>query len=350
MPKIKILYTIPNFKTAGSQNVLLSLFKSVDRALFEPYICVEKFPELIPDDVSIDRRLMFKWTGNKVQDLLNFKSLLKKNKIDIVHSWDYKSNFLEALASKLAGVHYLYTKKNNGWSKRWKLKSLFATHIAYDNPEMRERFFNRVSFRNKISFIPHGVDIKIFKPIKKIASKTFNIACIGNICSNKNQLFVIKAIKDLPENVILHLYGKEEKEYKKKIDTYINSNDLKDRVYLHGYLDNKVISEVYRKIDLFILASFQEGMPVTILEAMSCGIPVLSSDSGGGTKFLLKDGGGYIFDLKDSQDLTTYVRRLIQNPEEMLSLSTLGRLNAEMNFALKNEIEDYEELYQKIMK
>jgi hypothetical protein len=44
--KIKVLYTIPNFKTAGSQYVVLSLFKHIDTSKFEPFVAVEKFPEL----------------------------------------------------------------------------------------------------------------------------------------------------------------------------------------------------------------------------------------------------------------------------------------------------------------
>src|SRR5690606_31742285 len=149
-----------------SQYVLLSLYKRIARGIFDPFICVEKFPEMITEDVPLDHQLVFEWTGNKLKDLRNFRKLLKRNKIDILHSWDYKSNYLEALATRLAGVKYVYTKKNNAWSKRWKLKSFLASHIAYDNPEMKERFFTSWLFRNKVSFIPHGVDTEIFRPLE----------------------------------------------------------------------------------------------------------------------------------------------------------------------------------------
>lgn len=350
MSKLKILYTIPNFRTAGSQYVLLSLYRRIDEAVFDPYICVEKYPEVIPDDIPADRRLVFEWTGNKLRDILNFKRLLKKHKIDIVHSWDYKSNYLESFASNIAGVKYLYTKKNNAWSNRWKLKSLLSKRIAYDNPEMKDRFFSSSIFQNKITFIPHGVDTEVFKPMEKIPSETFNIGCIGSIGYNKNQLFVIKALKNLPANILLHLYGNKEKDYKEKIDEYIIANDLKKRVHFHGYLDNKSISETFRKIDLFVLASFQEGLPVSLMEAMACGVPVLSSDSGGGAKFILKEGGGYIFDLKDFRSLVSHLKRLVQNPEEMKKLAIKGRKNVEINFSIQKEITAYEKLYLTIVK
>ena len=55
--KRNILYTIPNFKTAGSQFVVLELYKRIDRTFFQPYVLVEKFPAIVPDTILIEERL-----------------------------------------------------------------------------------------------------------------------------------------------------------------------------------------------------------------------------------------------------------------------------------------------------
>src|SRR5690554_5089199 len=102
MGKTKILYTIPNFKTAGSQYVLLSLIERMDKTFFDPFVCIENYPELVPDSIPAHRQLLFRWSGKKLRDIWNFQRLLKKHKIDIVHSWDYKSNYSEALATRFA--------------------------------------------------------------------------------------------------------------------------------------------------------------------------------------------------------------------------------------------------------
>lgn len=184
--RIKILYTIPNFKTAGSQYVLLSLLRNIDKTVFDAYICIEKFPETVPADVLEKQLILFKWTSNKTHDNWKLGKTLKEIKIDILHSWDYKSNYLEALACRMAGVKYLYTKRNNAWSKRWRLKSFLSHHIAYDNPAIKSRFFNSFLLKNKIFFIPYGVDTSIFKPLEQSSHNNFNIVCIGNIEPNKN--------------------------------------------------------------------------------------------------------------------------------------------------------------------
>ncbi|MCG2430482.1 glycosyltransferase family 4 protein [Aequorivita xiaoshiensis] len=347
MSKTKILYTIPNFKTAGSQYVLLSLFRNIDRDIFEPFICIEKFPESVPEDIFENEVILFNWSGKKRHDVLNFRAVLKKHNIDILHSWDYKSNYTEALACRLAGVKYLYTKKNNAWSKRWLLKSWLSSHIAYDNPEMKARFFNSFLLRHKISFIPHGVDTNVFKPFKPIDHTTFNVVCVGNIGDNKNQLFIIKALKNLPHNIVLHLYGKEDKEYRKKLNDFIALNNIKKRVHFHGFIENMTIPEVYRAMDLFVLASYQEGLPVSILEALACGLPVLSSDSGGGARYILSKGGGYIFNLDNPNSLADKLRRIATNKEEIKRLSIEGIKNINANFSVQNEISSYEKVYLK---
>ncbi len=347
--KIRVLFTIPNFMTAGSQYVVLSLFKRINKDVFDPFICIEKFAESIPMEIPEDRRLVFRFDQTSLRILWEFKKLLHKNKIDIVHSWDYKSNYLEAFATRVAGVKYLYTKKNNSWSKRWKLKSVLSNHIAYDNPEMKERFFDSALFKNKISFIPHGVDTEVFKPLPRKPHNNFNLVCIGNINANKNQLFLIKSLPLLPENVVLHLYGKEDKEYIKKLETYINDNDLKSRVCFHGYVKNENIPEVLRKMDVFVLPSINEGLPVSILEAMACGIPVLSSDSGGGTRYLL--GSADIFSLDDPKELSNKINKFqkMKNSEREVIIQKENN-NALGQHTIEKEIITYENMYKEIIR
>lgn len=224
--KIRILFTIPNFRTTVSQYVVGSLVSKIDTTEYEPFICVDTGLELIPQVVPKQNRLLFDWTGNKMRDTIHFIKFLKHHKIEILHSWDYKSNYLEALGARLAKVNYLYTKKNNSWSHRWKLKSILSSHIVYDNPKMEGRFFASSRFKDKLSFIVHGVDLKIFRPESAVNHDTFNVVCVGNLVNNKNQLFLLKALKNLPHDIILHLVGKQDADYRKMLDKFVSTHDL----------------------------------------------------------------------------------------------------------------------------
>lgn len=351
MPKkIRILYTIPNFKTAGSQYVVESLVKGIDKEKFEVFISVEKYLEKTPDILPDNNKLQHQITGSRLKDARFFARLLKQHKIDIVHSWDYKSKFVEVLGSRLGGVKYLYTKKNAAWSKRWFLKSVLSTHIAYDNPEMKQDFFNNFLLQNKVSFIPHGVDTSLFKPMDLPKKTTiFNICCIGNICENKNQLFLIESLKDLPSSIHLNLYGNADELYLKKIKNRVKQLNLDARVHFKGFVANSKLPEVLNQQDLFVLASKKEGLPVSILEALACGLPVLSSDSGGGAKYIIEnENGGFVFNFSNSEKFNKIVKRLFVDKDFYEKKCREAVVVARHKFTLSKEILSYEELYEKI--
>lgn len=348
MKRIKILYTIPNFKTAGSQNVLLSIVRGLDSEKFEVFIAVEKFPELIPNDISVSNQIHIQYIGKLLNDVKQFSRLLKTYQIDVCHSWDYKSNFVEVIACRLRGVKYLYTKKNNAWSKRWFLKSILASHIAYDNPEMKSRFFSSSYLKTKISFIPHGVNLVKFSCEENKPKKTFNLCCIGNIVENKNQAQVIEALIELPDFVHLNLYGKEDGVYKTNLIQFIEKNHLQNRVSFNGFVENDDIPKVLSQQHLFVLASKQEGLPVSILEALACGVPVLSSNSGGGAAYILNEGrDGFIFN--STKDLVEKIKLLINDKMLYQQLRQQGVENVKLRFSLTKEINAYKNLYLKLL-
>lgn len=348
MKKIKILYTIPNFKTAGSQYVLKALVSHIDTSIFEPYIGVESGIEFIPEIVIPENRLLLPTKEKGMKAVLKLRQLLKHHEIDILHSWDYKSHLTEVLASRLAGVDYVFTKKNNSWSKTWFFKSWMANHIAYDNPVMRQRFFDTFYLRPKVTFIPHGIEVSKFHSTAKANTTTFSLCCIGEINSNKNQLFIIKALLDLPHDVELYLYGREELGYKSQLTEFIKAHNLVERVHFKGYVANEAISSILNQHNIFILASKNEGMPVSILEALACGLPVLSSDSGGGSRYIIDvTKGGFLFTLDNTDELVNHVKALKQNPELYQDVSEAALKNVIKEFDIQKEVNAYKSLYLK---
>jgi len=347
--KIKILFTIPNFKTAGSQFVLLAIYNKLDRNLFSPSILVEKFPDDFPIKIPKTEQHYILQKGKTISKINNLAKFLIKEQIEILHSWDYKSTSIEAFACKRAGVKYIYTKKNNAWSKRWFAKSFLSKHIIYNNPDMLDRFFSSYWLKSKVTFIPHGVDTMMFKPKeKKINPANFIMGCIGVLGENKNQLFILKALVNLPKNISVEFYGKADEVYLNKMKLYINSNNLQSRVSFNGFIDNKEIPTVMQRFDMLVLASKNEGLPLCLIEAMACGVPVLSSDSGGGARYIVGDGeGGFVF--KNEEDYIKKVLQLQNEPTVLINLSKKGIKRVKQLFSLEKEVSSYEKIYKNLL-
>lgn len=348
--KIRILFTIPNFKTAGSQFVLLAILNKLDSNQFEVFIGVESRPELIPDIIEKSNRVHLPYSGCFLKDVNLFYRKIKFLKIDIIHSWDYKSNFVEAVACRIAFKSYLYTKKNASWSKRWFLKSFLSHHIAYDHPDMKREFFNHFLLRHKTSFIPHGVDLEQFKPLQLAIADddVFKICCIANIGDNKNQLFLIEQMVKLPNSAHLYLYGNSEHKYLLQINSLIKKLDLAERVQINNFIENEQLPALLNKFDLFVLASKREGLPVSVLEALACGVPVLCSDSGGGTRYIFADGkGGVVFNLDKPKQFKNAISKFYENKIYYQTKKTEALALAK-KFDIANEVKGYELLYKQI--
>ena len=128
---IKILFTIPNFDTAGSGRVVYDLVKRLDRSRFAPEICCVHdrgafFKEVEALGVPIhlfDVTAPYKPLWRLPFRIWKIRRFFRNHHFDLIHSWHWSSDFTEPLAARLAGIPFIYTKKAMGWGNRaWKCK------------------------------------------------------------------------------------------------------------------------------------------------------------------------------------------------------------------------------------
>ena len=154
-----------------------------------------------------------------------------------------------------------------------------------------------------------------------LPTKTDNrIVSVGRLVSQKNHKLLINAyniIKDLYPETTLEIYG--DGGLRNELQEHINNLNLNNRVFLkHSRLD--VLDCIYGA-RLFVLPSLYEGMPNTLMEAMSLGIPVISSDCpcGGPRELIEENKNGYLFKNNDLNDLVNKMKMVLSSeyPKEM---------------------------------
>ena len=275
MDKIKILYTIPNFKTAGSGKVVHDLVKGLDKEKFSPEICCfhskgEYFKEIetigIPihiypfaKDLKPYLSLIFR--------ILKISKFFKKNKFDIVHSWNWSSDITEPLAAKLAGVKWIYTKKAMSWGnpKLWKLRSLLATKVLVLNNDMIPRYFSKIKNKTKLIYLGVNTDFYISQnktyvtPLgHQFTEKDFVIVTIANLVPIKGVEYLINAVNKMSDKCIkLLIVGDNKNEY--------GQNLIKDNKNSNIYfIDKQIDVRPFHAIaDLFVIPTKTswEGLP-----------------------------------------------------------------------------------------
>jgi glycosyltransferase involved in cell wall biosynthesis len=188
--------------------------------------------------------------------------------------------------------------------------SKYTDALITINKEDYERAKHKFEAR-RVEYIPGvGLDIDKFKNVvvNKITKReeigvnpdSFVVLSVGELNKNKNHEIVIRAIANLNNpNVHYVICGKG------PLESYLNNLAIElgigKNVHLLGF--RRDIPEICKVSDIFAFPSLREGLPVSVMEAMAVGMPILGSEIRGNIDLIINDKGGYIFNPKDEEEL-----------------------------------------------
>lgn len=140
-----------------------------------------------------------------------------------------------------------------------------------------------------------------------LAAEAFVILSVGELNINKNHETIIKALARLKIQDLYYVICGEGN-HRKNIENLIEKYGLKSQVKLLGFRYD--VNEIYNIVDVFVFPSFREGLPVSLMEAMVMGLPVVCSNIRGNND-LIKDGlGGYLVKPNDIEGFAQSIEKL----------------------------------------
>ena len=194
--------------------------------------------------------------------------------------------------------------KNYGFSislqKKVRSFSIKKSDIVVTPSKHLKNFILNLGFKNKIEIINNGVFIPK-ENTNIFTNDQINITIVSRLVSHKNIKKIIRAISDLNDPLIyLNIIG-DGPELNQLQKISLESNN-KDNIIFHGKLNRDDINHIFLKSDIYIQASNYEGLPHSLLEAISYGIPVLCTPVGECKEILGNEDRGYILDLPVSKN------------------------------------------------
>lgn len=199
----------------------------------------------------------------------------------------------------------------------------------------------RINFEKNIAkcnmgILPYGIpDVKM-GDIK--TNKDLRFAIVGSIFPLKNQLLFLDAVEGLSEAERLEnnflIIGDEvgESDYVAKVK---EKAEALSHVQIVGKLTRKEIEHVYKRIDVFVIASEQETMSLIATEAMMCGKVCILCDVAGMAGFIKHGENGLLFETGNTADLTKQIRFCINNRKDLLVMGKNARKTYEKYFTMK---------------
>jgi glycosyltransferase involved in cell wall biosynthesis len=364
--KIKILYTIPNFNTAGSGKSVYDLVKNLDRSVFEPEICcsdshgafykeVEKLDvkiHIFPSTANYRPRITF------LSRVLKIRNFFKVNQFDVIHSWHWSSDISEPLAAKLAGIPYVYTKKAMGWgNKYWTWRSKLSTKVIVVNEDMVKQYFSKML--HKIDRFPLAIDTNYYKPSGSsiedpeginLKKDDFVVLSIANMVAVKGIEILLDAVQQLNDNKIkILIVGNDQNEYGKALKQQYKEHQ--NIFFLGKKLD---VIPYLSLADLFVIPTKdegrREGIPNAPLEAMAMECVVLGSNISG-VKDILRTFPSCLFEASNVNELAEKIAYIKDMPtQERANLAKAMRNQVIEEFSIEGFLKNHETLYLSMIK
>ena len=263
------------------------------------------------------------------------KRLIKEEGYDVIHSHTPIASFISRLITRKSfSIKRIYTAHGFHFYKgapllNWliyypieKYLSKFTDVLITINQEDYNIASKKMYAKENIMMHGIGIDLdKLNQPINiekkkselEIDPKKFVILSVGELNKNKNHQLIIKALKKIQDKDFVYLIVGEGSLYK-KLKKLVDKKQLNKKIKFLGYRYD--VYDLYKISDLFVMPSLREGLPVSMMEALFSGTPIIGSNIRG-IKDLLNQKQELMFNPNDSKEVTKLIAMQLKKPQKI---------------------------------
>ena len=349
----RIVYVSTSVKTKGGISTLLKSYLNSDLNGKYYIICIITHVDGIKTRKFIQA----------IFGLIKFLACLIVWHVDIVHihgSGDVVSLKRKYIYFKLAslfklkliyhfhGAYYFYLISKNSTFWRNRIIEMFeAVDVVICLSNSWKNEIKKNAPHANIVVIPNSVKLPLLTS-KVYNSEIIAILYLGLICERKGIFDLIKVfmrlIKD-GNNIVLNIGGNGNIT---ELSSAMNGLGIKEHVNYLGWVSEAERDHLFKNTDIYVLPSYSEGMPMSVLEAMSYSIPVISTHVGGIPE-LIEDGEtGILVNPGDLDMLYEKMNDLIHNEIYRKKLGENGRLKIEKYHSIADHIQRIDHIYESL--
>lgn len=280
-------------------------------------------------------------------DIFEITKKIKNHDIDLIHisggSWQIKGVIAGKLLNKPTIWHINDTSMPWFVVRLFKILSKLSTGLIFASKKSHKFYGNNENI--PYSIVPSALDSNFFnKENTSIFQSDLDIndkrvlVTVANISPVKNFECLIHCIKNLKEkikNIHLFIIGdtfKSQNSYKNKIENLINKFELNKNI---TFLGKKKDTRFYLKMsEIYVCSSNFESSPISIWEAMSMELPIVSTKVGDIKNYIEDDKNGYVVNKNDYKTMSDKLFKLLNNRQQMINFGLVNRKIAINNFSL----------------
>ena len=368
----KVVYYIDSYNFGGAEKVLYTLIKRLDRSMWNPNLIYHP-AEGISDFIDMVSKLGIETTPIPVvrdyKDIKNLKlfvETVRELQPDIFHAnlnWmlSCTSGIIAAFLARtrvIIGTQHLYTELKSGRDRieQRLIASIVDAYITVSN-DVANNLSKVIHSKDKINVIYNGIETENCKnadtelsaddPLNRFTDKMPGIPIVLTVArldKQKGHIYLLDAVRNIPNSCFVFV---GDGPYREKLEATAMEFNVSDRVLFLGTRHD--IFSLLKRSDLFVLPSLYEGMPLSIMEAMAAGKPVIASDIGGVKELVQHGETGILVPPGNTNALASAINTLLMNHELASSLAASGEKLVLSGFSADRMVKDFTDLYSHLL-
>lgn len=271
------------------------------------------------------------WTFHAI---LRIRAEHKKNPFHLIHSHGYNSGLVGKLASQLLHIPIIHTVHGSSLldmktrNPKASLEKWLLTGIKYDAEiSVATTFLKHPNVNTNVRIIPNGVNVEEFDEIHVDKNEEPTLIWVGRNDPVKGLTVLRQAILKV----------------RKKIP------NLKAKLVTGGSLTGKALIKAYKKSHVFVLPSFAEGQPITLLEAWAAKLPVVVTNVGD-NPLMVKDGvNGYLIEPNNVAQLTNAILKVFRARTKDVAMGESGHNLVKRCYSWEQVADQTWDIYQEVL-
>jgi glycosyltransferase involved in cell wall biosynthesis len=369
--KLRVLHLITRLPVGGAERLLVDVARGLDPQRFTSVVCCiqergELAAELEACGIAVHclermRTKRFDWRA--IGDL---GSLMREQRIDVVHSHLYHANLYGRLAARrarvpaVATVHNTYAKRklHRELLNRW-LAHISARVIAVSENVRSDLIRYDGIPAQKITVIHNGIDVgRVQTPLTRgearerlgLAADTIVLGCVARLEEQKGHRFLLEALAQLNEpargaarfRVVLVGDGRLRAQLEER------AAGLGVAAWTMFLGTRHDVPDILKALDICVMPSLWEGLSVAMLEAMAAGLPLVISDVSGVSQVVGDNEYGLKVPAGDAAELARAIARLADAPERRAALGAAARRRVRAKFSAQAMLAELARLYEEV--
>lgn len=376
--KIRVLHLIEHLRIGGAERVVVDLVTALDGEKIESTVCHYRYRGILAEDlrqkgfpvVYMEKDFLTRSLPDLLRILLfplvllesavfvfRLRRLMKRGQTDLVHSHMFSANLWGRLAALLSGADFSITTEHTKYIRDTSVKHNILNRMLMPVTDRVVAISEEVAGaveeqqgvpRGRLAVIPNGIVLPPRSPSgRSVRGGPPTVASIGRLVPEKRHDVLLKAVKScLAEVVDLRCWIVGDGPERPKIERLIVDLGLQGAVEMLG--EQRDVPSLFPRMTVVANSSEREGLPLSLLEAMGAGIPVVATDVGGNREIVLDGETGILVPSEDHVALAGGICRIVRDRDLAEKMTARARSLVEGKHSIEAVSKRYEALYEEV--